>query len=227
MIYVDDSGHPQSGTAVYGWIEFSPDHWAGVLKAWLDTRKMLWREFGVPVVRELHTTDYVNGRGRIAKRVPDRHVHDGQEHWKDFGREVATVCLDTLRSIEGLTVGAVWRTGAAADLGRTRQEAYAALVTRFEAELTDTNSLAIVFMDGDGSDTSYRSTHRGLSLASRNVVEDAVHLESRTSQLVQMADLVAWSANAFVDHYPKNEFARDWYTTHLSERDRHRVPQMI
>lgn len=227
MIYVDDSGHPQSGMAVYGWIEFSPDHWADVLKAWLDTRKMLWREFGVPLVRELHTTDYVNGRGRLAKRVLERHIHNGQEHWKDFGREVAQVCLDTLRSTEGLTVGSVWRKGRAEDLAQTRQETYSALIARFETELADTDSLALVFMDGDGSDTSYRSTHRGLTLASRRVIEDAIHIESRSSQLVQMADLVAWSANAHVDHYPTNEFAQDWYVTYLSERDRHRVPQFI
>ncbi len=103
MIYVDDSGHPQSGLAVYGWIEFSPDRWRSVLRNWLDTRKLLWREFGIPITTELHTTDYANGRGRISKRIPERHIHDGREYWKDFGREVAHQCLETLRCTEGLT----------------------------------------------------------------------------------------------------------------------------
>jgi hypothetical protein len=44
LIYIDDSGHPASGLVVYGWIEFSPDRWASVLKTWLETRKRLWRE---------------------------------------------------------------------------------------------------------------------------------------------------------------------------------------
>lgn len=111
LIYVDDSGHPQSGLVVFGWVEFTPDRWADVLRVWLDMRKRLWREFSIPVVQELHTTDYVNGRGRISTHLPERHIHAGQAHWKDFGREVATECLQTLRSTEGLRVGAVRRRG--------------------------------------------------------------------------------------------------------------------
>lgn len=227
MIYIDDSGHPASGLVIYGWVEFSPNHWASVLKSWLDTRKRLWREYGIAVTEELHTTQYVNGRGRISKAVPERHVHDGVQYWKDFGREVAVECLETLRSTEGLSVGAVWRRGAPADIAKTRRDAYAALVARFERELEDSSTLAIVFMDGDGSDTSYRSTHRSLRLADRRVIEDAIHLDSRSSQLVQMADLVAWSANAHVDSASGNEFAWRWYADYLSERDRSRSPQEI
>ena len=227
MIYVDDSGHPQSGMAVYGWIEFHPDHWATVLRNWLDTRKMLWREFGVPVVEELHTTAYANGRDRISKRLPDRHIHNGVEYWKDFGREVATTCLDTLRSTEGLRVGAVWRQGPPAQLAQTRQDAYAALIARIEEELEADDSLAIVFMDGDGSDPSYRTVHRSLPLGRRRVIEDAIQADSRTSQLIQMADLVAWSANAHIDRHPNNDFASGWYSTYLSERDLRRAPQPI
>ena len=55
LIYVDDSGHPQTGTVVFGWIEFSPDRWNSILGTWLDTRRRLWRDFGVPVT-EVSTT---------------------------------------------------------------------------------------------------------------------------------------------------------------------------
>ncbi len=82
-------------------------------------------------------------------------------------------------------------------------------------------------MDGDGSDTSYRMTHRGLTLADRHVIEDAVHLDSRDSQLVQMADLVAWTALASIDRHPRNEFAWHWYSQHLAERDPRRGPVPI
>lgn len=227
LVYVDDSGHPQSGLVVYGWIEFRPDRWSTVLQSWLDTRKRLWREFRIPVTEELHATAYVNGRARISKEIPDRHVHDEHEYWKDFGREVAVECLETLRCTENLMVGAVWRRGPAKDIARTKQETYAALIQRFEQELAGRGSLALVFMDGDGSDSSYRSTHRSLKLAERRVIEDAVHIDSRTSQLVQMADLVAWSANVHIDRHPGNEFAWEWYSTHLAERDPRREPQQI
>lgn len=227
LVYVDDSGHPDSGLVIYGWIEFHPDRWSSVLRSWLDTRKRLWREFSIPVVEELHATAYVNGRGRVSTQIPDRHIHAGVEYWKDFGREVAIECLETIRCTEGLTVGAVWRRRPSGELARTRQETYAALIERFEHDLAGTSSLAMVFMDGDGSDSSYRSTHRSLKLADRSVIEDAVHIDSRTSQLIQMADLVAWSANAHVDRHRGNQFAWDWYSTHLAERDPHREPQEI
>src|SRR5262249_28445823 len=160
-----------------------------VLRCWLDTRKLLWREFRIAIQEELHTTAYVNGRGRIAKTVPDRHVHKGVEFWKDFGREVALRCLDTLRCTEGMTVGSVYRKGPASSIADTKRTLYGDLISRFEMELATADSLGIVVMDGDGSDTSYRSTHRQLKLSDRRIVEDAIHFDSKSSQLVQMADL--------------------------------------
>lgn len=109
LIYMDDSGHPATGLAVYGWVEFTPDRWNSVLRGWLDTRKSLWREAGVPVTEELHATQFVNGRGRISRRVPDQFISDGRVLWKDFGRSVATTCLETIRCSEGLVTGAVYR----------------------------------------------------------------------------------------------------------------------
>lgn len=227
LIYIDDSGHPRSGLVVYGWIEFSPDRWSSVLRAWLDLRKRLWREYRIPVTEELHTTAYVNGRGRISTKMPDRFIHHGTEFWKILGREVALECLETLRYTEGLRLGAVYRNGEPKALAQTRTETYSSLVNRFESELEESNSLAMIMLDGDGTDDSYRNTHRSLELSKRHVLEDAIHLDSKNSQLVQMADLVAWSANAFIDQHPKNEFAKDWYPKYLSERDPGRLPQAI
>ena len=82
-------------------------------------------------------------------------------------------------------------------------------------------------MDGDGSDTSYRKTHRSLKLSQRRLIEDALHIDSRSSQLVQMADLVAWSANSAIDQHASNEFAWNWYGEYLSERDPSREPREI
>lgn len=227
LIYVDDSGNPNTGLAVFGWIEFSPDHWSEILSQWLDTRKRLWREFGINVTAELHTTRYANGRGRISKHVPERHIHQGRTHWKDLGREVAVECLETLRSTEGLRIGSVYRQGEPNIIGSTKQRTYTAFVDRLEAELAETDSLAMIFIDGDGSDSTYRTTHRGLKLNQRRVVEDALHIDSRNSQLVQMADLVAWCANSAIDRHPKNEFAWNWYADFLSERDPSRQPVEI
>ena len=134
LIYIDDSGHPKSGLVVFGWVEFHPSSWAAVLRSWLTTRNRLWREYRIPVASELHMTEYVQGRGRISTKVPDRHVHDGVDYWKDFGREVAVECLDTLRCMEGLRVGAVYRRGDPHKLAQLRPDTYSALGRRFEAD---------------------------------------------------------------------------------------------
>lgn len=227
MIYIDDSGHYKSGLVVYGWVEFAPDRWATVLKSWLDMRKRLWREYGIPVTQELHTTEYVNGRGRISTRVPDQFVRNGQEYWKDFGRAVAHECLETIRSTEGVRTGAVWCRGTPEQLAETKMRTYTELISRFERELAEKDSLGIVFMDGDGSDSTYKQAHRELRLADRRVLEDAIHLDSKGSQLVQMADLVAWSANTHIDRHPGNQFAWTWYEDFLSERDPDRSPREV
>jgi len=227
LIYIDDSGRPQSGVAVYGWVEFHPHHWASVLRGWLEMRKRLWREFRIPVVRELHMTEYAQGRGRISTRVPDRHVHDGVDYWKDFGREVAQECLETLRCIEGLRVGAVYRWGDPAHIAQLKTDTYTELVSRLETELAGSESLALLFMDGDGTDTTYRDSHRGLRLDERRVIEDPVYTDSRHSQLMQMADHVAWCANATIDQHQGSAFAAGWYDTYLAERDPTRSPQEI
>lgn len=181
---------PQSPTkAVSGWIKISPDHWRSVLRCWLDTRKRLWREFGIPITEKLHTTAYVNGRGRISKSISGRHVHDGHEYWKDFGREVAHERLEALRCAEGLSLGAIYRRGKPGNLAQIKRELYAELATRVEHELLEFDSLAMIFMDGDGADGSCRTARRGLALAERRVIEDAIHIDSAGSQLIQMADL--------------------------------------
>ena len=136
-------------------------------------------------------------------------------------------CLEALRCTEGLIVGSVYRRGKPKELASTKRALYADLVARFERELTESDSLGLIFMDGDGSDSSYRTTHRGLALGNRRVIEDAIHIDSSSSQLVQMADHVAWSASATLDQHKKNEFAAQWYNDYLAERDPQREPQEL
>lgn len=227
LIYVDDSGKPQTGLAVYGWIEFAPHDWASVLGRWLDNRKMLAREFGIPVERELHMTEYARGRGRVSNRVPSRHIRDGVTLWQDFGREVAETCLETLRCTEGLRVGSVYRQAAPEDIHQTKVTLYKDLVGRFEADLAESGSLAMVFMDGDGSDATYRTAHRELKRTDRHVIEDPILTDSKDSQLMQMADHVAWCANAATHRHTGNAYAQEWYATYLAERDQRREPHAM
>lgn len=227
MMYIDDSGRPQSGLAVYGWIEFEPDRWTAVLESWLRTRKQLWRQFRVPVTKELHATAFINGRGNLSNDIPPEFIHNGVPYKRNFGRVVAETCLDTLRSTEGLRIGSVYRHGKPESFDRTKRELYADLVAWLEEELEGSDSLGLVFMDGDGSDPRYRQIHRQLKLRKRRIIEDAILIDSAGSQLVQMADLVAWVANSTIDQHPGNQFAAHWYETYLAERDPFRTPREL
>lgn len=222
--YLDDSGEPKTGLAVFGFVEVEPTSWLSTHDSWLELRRMLWREYGVPTYAELHTSEYVHGRGRISKKVPSRHLHDGVTYWKDFGRELATICLDHLRSAEGLTVRSCFRLGAPENMAETKRELYKSFLDAKELELFERSERGLIFVDGDGSDKSFRAVHRGRESATRMVLEDAIHLNSSDSHFIQMADLVAWTALAAIESNRRNDFAADWYETYLSERDPMRKP---
>lgn len=219
LLHVDDSGSDRSGLVIYGWVEVTPAGWARALRAWLELRKALVRDFGVPVAQELHCTKYVNGRAQISVDPPDRLRRDGRVLWKDLGRDVAERCLATLSSCDDIRVGAVYRrlAGRGAAYGRAKFATYGDFVTSLDRELRDENTFGHVTMDGD--DRHYRDAHRRLKLDERHLIEDPVLHDSRISQWTQMADLVAYCANLTLDRYAGNEFGWHWYETYLAPRD--------
>lgn len=220
MIYVDDSGDEQAGSLVYGWVEVSPDSWRPALRHWLEFRKRLSHEYGIPVRQELHTTAYVGGRGEISIKPPARFVHGSTTYWKDLGREVATRCLEELRDCDLIDLGAVYRKTDKRRGAFTAEKAelYGELVRMWDAEHTRTKDFALISMDGN-AEPAYISAHRSLKLDTRHVIEDPMFHDSRRSQWTQMADLVAWTAQAHVNPHGGNEFAWRWYEDFLIEKD--------
>lgn len=227
LIYMDDSGDPRTGLAVFGWIEVSPDDWSSVLGSWLAHRKRMDHGYAVPVSKELHMTEFVLGRGRISRRIPERFISPkGKELWKEFGEFVAIEGLETLKSTGGLRVGSVYRQGPPNELHVTKTQLYSDWLQVFEAELAENDEMAIIFMDGNGTD-GLRRAHRDLSRKTRHIIEDPIYLDSRSSQLIQIADHVAWCANSYLMQVPKHEFAHGWYEQYLSSRDQYRRPREI
>ncbi|MDO4897857.1 MAG: DUF3800 domain-containing protein [Rothia sp. (in: high G+C Gram-positive bacteria)] len=226
MIYIDDSGRPQSGLVVYGFVEFSLTNWLNVMKAWLDFRKDLWKRYRIPVDKELHTTEFANGRGDLSKNFPDEfRSSDGTPYKKDFGQHIARLCLTQIASIQGVRVGAVFRQSQPEALGQTRTELYRELIKDLNGRLEADNMQALIYMDGE--DDAYRHVHRELKLQERAIIEDPVMLSSKDSQLIQMADLVAWSAYSTVNRHPSQKFAWSWYQDYLAVRDPRRSPMLL
>ncbi|MFJ4028275.1 DUF3800 domain-containing protein [Paenarthrobacter sp. NPDC089989] len=91
----------------------------------------------------------------------------------------------------------------------------------------EAGTYAFVSMDGNGSDPSYVEAHRSLPLESRHVIEDPMFHDSRRSQWIQMADLVAYSAFTHLNRHAGNEFGWDWYTHYLSRKAPHNAPWAI
>jgi len=227
LIYMDDSGEPKSGLIILAWIEFDASDWNRILGEWLDIRRLLRIKFGISSQTELHTSQYVHGRGRLSNQIPERFRIGHQIKWKDFGQAIAVECLKKLGSIEGLEIHSIYSHKLHPTDLQAKERLYSYFASKLSSRLDNKNTLALVFIDGNGSDSTFQKVHRKLDLKTRSIVEDSIHLESSNSQLIQMADLIAWCANASVDKNSNNEFAWDWYERFLSVRDPNREPQPI
>ena len=225
MLYIDDSGAEKDGLIVYGWIECRPERWRHALRTILEMRKELYRNYLVPPAHELHATKFVNGRTRISTRADA----DDKTEWKTIGREVARVCLDMLAGCEDIRIGAVYRHTSAtgAKYHQEKGRVYQGLLERLDAEHRADGSYVLVGMDGDGSDPIYRAAHRSLPLDTRHVIEDPSFHDSKQSQLMQMADLVAYVAFCHLNRHQGNQFAWNWYQHYLGPRDCQQGPQQI
>ena len=223
MFYIDDSGSSRSGLVVYGWIECRPDRWRHVLRTILEMRKALYREYRVPPSQELHASEFINGRGRISIDAGDR------TEWKTLGRAVALDCLTTLTGCEDIRVGSVYRRTEATggDYFLERADVYHKLVHMLDAQHRAAGTFAFISMDGNGSDRSYFDAHRSLPLDPRHIIEDPMLHDSRQSQWVQMADLVAYTVFCHLNRHPGNQFAWEWYVDYLAPRDCHYGPLEI
>lgn len=150
----------------------------------------------------------------------------GYPLWKNLGAPSPLESLETLSSICGLKVGAVYRQATRATGAQARGEVYSTIISKLDAELSETSSLGMVFMDGDGSDTAYRDVHRTLLRGARSVMR-TIYTGSKASQFMRMADHVAWCATASILKIGKQAFAHDWYADYLSPRDPARGPQAV
>ncbi len=219
MYYVDDSGAENTGFVVYSWIEITPDAWNTGLRHWLDMRKDLYASYQVPPSAELHATKLQNGR-----TTPS--TNDAVNNSKQALRNIMETALESICTSRALRVGTVYR--RTSQRGRNynvqRQQLYVALVDRLEKHLETSGGLGMIFMDGSGSDPSYKHAHRDLKLADRRIVEDPLFQGSHLSQWVQMADLVAWTTYQSLLRNAGKKWCWDWYDRYLAGCDVNGAP---
>ncbi|GAA1710957.1 hypothetical protein GCM10009745_68760 [Kribbella yunnanensis] len=214
LFYVDDSGSEQTGWAVYSWIECTAAAWRDGLRDWLELRRRLYREHQIPADYELHASKFIGGRGNPSLDP----AWNRAKHLRGLAAEQA---LTAISSSPGLRVGTVYRrgTGKGHEHASAAEDLYRAMVDRIDERLRKAGDFGLIFMDGDGSDSSYYRPHRALQLNHRHVIEDPLFQDSRRSQWVQMADLVAYAAYIHLLRPPSKEFAWHWYERHLQNKD--------
>lgn len=214
LFYVDDSGVEASGWIVYSWIECAIQDWASAHRGQLDLRRKIYAQFAIPPAYELHSAPFAGGRGNPSTDLAwNRH--------KSNRGQVMTMALTHLADATELRVGTVYRhtIKKRRDYAIEKADVYEKLVGHLDGRLGAADEHGLLFMDGDGTDTSYARVHRRLQLDTRRIVEDPLFQASHQTQWIQMADIVAWSTYQHLNRDPRRRFAWDWYTTHLAPSD--------
>lgn len=205
LVYVDDSGNSKYGTTLTALL-IPADQWSGVLSVWLEGRRDIHNEFGVPKTQELHANELYKGRGRYCES-------DEQQALFSTPRRAATgrIMLSWLSKAEGLKVVTIGTPD------RSTSDAYSTFVKWLDSWAENEQTTVMIFYDGQQgyghaeSDRSpgevqaewenairmaapYRHAHRALDIGSRRVIEDVVMQDSKFNQLIQAADLAAYGA---------------------------------
>ncbi|MFF3328752.1 DUF3800 domain-containing protein [Streptomyces sp. NPDC002888] len=200
--YVDDSGIPSTGLALYTALGVPTGRAPEVLRAWRDLRNQWYREQGVPTDFELHATNFLSGRGRPGGRNPAK-----IERYR-----MVQTALDVIGAQTSLSIVTVYTEGPT-HWGRAKRQAYGGLLRCLDRRLAEAEERAALVVDGDGSEHLYEEVHRQVD--PQRIPSAAVEVPAHTSALIQMADVVAHSACQAIARQESRRFMWGWYSRHL------------
>ncbi|MCY0957627.1 DUF3800 domain-containing protein [Streptomyces sp. H27-H5] len=203
--YVDDSGIPQDGLALYSWIGVPDEAAVAVEQQWLDFRADLQQDISVPVEYELHAHLFISGRGRPGGLNPTKHARRRAAQW----------ALDVIADLPGVSIGCVY---AWEHWPRVpRETAFTGLLRTIDQSLAEQGARGHVIIDGDGTDRMYGDRH--FDLDPPHIPEEPTALPAHESHWLQMADLVAYTACHAIARRPNREFMWGWYSRHLPKAE--------
>src|SRR5882724_2629134 len=149
--YIDDSGAPQTGWIIYGYLEIGSTNWNMALQHWLSFRKELYQTAQIPADYELHSRDFINGRGNPS-------LDETWNRRKAMRHQTACDALRCIAAMPGIRLGAVYRYTLARRNAYAEQsrQVYGRLIDCLTARLAAADEYGTIVIDGDGTDPSYR-----------------------------------------------------------------------
>jgi hypothetical protein len=212
ICHIDDSGASAAGCAVFSWIEVDAATHAEATAAWLDFRQRLSERFRIPVDREIHSVDFLHGRGNPS-------LDEAWNRSKPGRIAVYAEALTAIRKLPGVKIGAVYRfTDCRRDEFTTvAQDVYGQLVERLDRRLADDGARGLTVVDGDGSNFGYRPAHR--ELTGKHLVAGPFFEPSDLNQWIQIADIAAYTAYQAIIRQPTKRSWWCWYEQVLTGDD--------
>lgn len=198
IAYIDDSGN--ENRAVYLALLIPVEKWSETLREWLTFRGKVYEGFKVPADVELHAAEVIQAGKNI--------LAPGEEYGinSDAGRRKKLLNLAMAKISKLPHVRVV----SHQDSHITPQHCYDRLLKKLEELLAAEDSLAILIVDGEDSDREHKKAHRRLKLDTRRIIEDPWKQDSKHSQLVQMADLAAYTLFQGHELNQKRQFMWPW-----------------
>lgn len=197
--YIDDSGAAAVGIVTYSWIEFDASHSRSLTRTWFALRERLHAEHGMSVHSYLHAS---------SARAP-----------------AIELVLRTIGDYPFVRIGTIYRhtdqKGAA--FHQEKIAVYGKLITHIGAAATADGATAIPFVDGKGS----RCLRQEYETLRPPGVRTPEFKPAKETQLLQAADVVAWTAYQSIAKQPGKELVAAWYDTYLRPRDVHGGPVAV
>lgn len=193
LIYIDES--MQGNHIVIAALAIPVSTWNDCLDHLISLRRKLRNEYGVFISKELHTSEFLGGRGRYSKR----------RHTKEERAAIYKLTLKELSKLPEMKLFTVHCDHKKLDWGFER------LVNRLQRNVASENGSFVIVAD-KGFEWVYTAQSRKMrrynpipsrysgyrSLPLKRLIEDPFHLDSKRSYFIQAADAVAYSLLRFV-----------------------------
>ncbi|MFI6516556.1 DUF3800 domain-containing protein [Spirillospora sp. NPDC050679] len=206
LYFVDDGGDART-TVVFASLGIDLPHIDAAKRHWLDFRAELAADarLGIPADSPLHSVKLAGARGRYSHRSRSSSRATHRQH----SQEVILRGLQATAAMTGVRIRAVYR--ETDNYGRDRPALYAALLSQLNAELAASGTYGVVIFDGDGTEGALRRAHRALPDERRHILGDPVFRPARHLDLLQAADMLAYSAYQSIAKQPSRAFMWHWF----------------